>query len=84
MKKMLSIFLVLSFGFNLTANDNLIKSKREAIPSIALPSQIENNSRTEEWILYPALRKSTGCQRDHTENHRLRRGTGFKFRVPVP
>ena len=52
MKKMLSIFLVLSFGFNLTANDNLIKSKREAIPSIALPSQIENNSRTEEWILY--------------------------------
>ena len=52
MKKMLSVFLVLSFGFNLTANDNLIKSKREAIPSIALPSQIENNSRTEEWILY--------------------------------
>ena len=52
MKKMLSVFLVLSFGFNLTANDNLINSKREAIPSIALPSHIENNSRTEEWILY--------------------------------
>ena len=39
MKKMLSVFLVLSFGFNLTANDNLIKSKKETIPSIALPTR---------------------------------------------
>mgnify|MGYP007000279310 len=36
---------------NLFAVDNLKKEKIEATPSLSLPSQIENNSRTEQWIL---------------------------------
>ena len=52
MRKTLSVLVALAFGLNLYAVDNIKKSKSEATPSISLPTHIENNSRTEEWILY--------------------------------
>ena len=48
---MLSAIVALALGMNLFAVDNLKKEKAEATPSLSLPSHIENNSRTEQWIL---------------------------------
>ena len=52
MKKMLSIFLVLSFGFNLTANDNLIKSKKRSHPfhSLTKPNRKQFKNRRMDTI----------------------------------
>ena len=51
MRKMLSVSIALALGSILFAVDNLKKEKAETTPSLSLPSQIENNSRTEQWIL---------------------------------
>jgi len=52
MRKMLSVMVVFALAFNFLAADNVRKNKTEPAPSITTPQNIENNSRTEDWILY--------------------------------
>ena len=44
--------VVIALAFNFLAADNVRKNKTEPAPSITTPQNIENNSRTEDWILY--------------------------------
>ena len=52
MRKMLPIVVSLALSFNIFANDNLYKQKTQTTPSINPPSSIQNNTRTQDWILY--------------------------------
>ena len=52
MRKMLSVIVALALASNFLAADNVRKNKTEPAPSITAPQNIDNNSRTEDWILY--------------------------------
>ena len=51
MRKMLSVIIVFALGFNFIIANNIKKSKTELSAPKTFPTNIENNSRTEAWIL---------------------------------